>query len=123
MSGRTAEAPQGALIRLAVSRDAEAVERWADALAEAGIEAHVRIEDGTHLGPGGSAYPAGPSFIYPLLVPIEAREAAATVLVDLGPEGPFARRPAMTPGITLQGAVAALLVGLAVIVIALWRGL
>lgn len=112
----------GSLVRIAVAGDGETAQRWADALTEEGIDAEVHIADAAHLGPGGSIFPAGPSFAYPLLVPADQREAAAAVLVDLGRDGPFGRRLGMNAELALRGALFAMLAGMAIALLALLRG-
>lgn len=112
----------GSLVRIAVTDDGETAQRWADALTNEGINAEVHLADAMHLGPGGSVFPVGPSFAYPLLVPADQREAAAAVLVDLGRDGPFGRGLGMNPQLALRGALLATLAGIAIALLALLRG-
>lgn len=71
------------LVPVAFARDAVTAQRYVDALERAGIEAHVRIEDGAHLAPAGSAYGAitsGELFVYPVLVSRLQRRVARQAL-------------------------------------------
>jgi hypothetical protein len=110
-------------VMLAVAREADVAERWADALAEQGIEAHIRIDDAVALTAGSSFWPAGSSgFAYPLFVPAESRTEAATILVDEGWDGRFGnRRDRVDSAFVLRGAVVATLSGLALVVLLLIR--
>lgn len=71
------------LVPVAFARDAVTAQRYVDALERAGVEAHVRIEDGAHLAPAGSAYGAitsGELFVYPVLVSRLQRRVARRAL-------------------------------------------
>ncbi|MCC6236624.1 MAG: hypothetical protein IT299_03510 [Dehalococcoidia bacterium] len=78
------------LVPVAFAPDPETAQRYVDALERAGLEAHVRIEDGAHLAPAGSAYGAitsGEPFVYPVLVSRLQRRAARRALEAVrGPE-------------------------------------
>lgn len=92
--------PSGdALVQVALAPDPETAERWAHALEGAGIEAHVRIIDGSPYSPLGSAYGqmiGGQPFVYPVLVSRLQRRAARRTLDGLeGVAGLEA--PAITP--------------------------
>ena len=71
-----------ALRPVALAPDPETAERWAHALEDAGIEAHIRIEDGAAFRPLGSAYGqlGGEAFVYPVLVSRFRHRAARQVL-------------------------------------------
>ncbi len=76
------------LVPVVFAPDQGSAQRYADALASAGIEAHIRIEDGAHLAPMGSAYGALTSsepFVYPVLVSRLQRRAASRVLRGMTP--------------------------------------
>ena len=104
-------------IMLAVARDGDVAERWVDALEAAAIDVEVRIDDAIALTNGSSLWPsASPRgyrlFAYPIFVPADAREAAATVLVDKGWDGGHGQTtPGMSLRMMLQGAFAAILAG------------
>lgn len=83
--GMTSVSPRP-LVPVGIAQDEATAERWADALGRAGIDAEIRIEDGIHLGPGGSAYGAlagGRPFVYPVLVSRVQRRAARRALAEL----------------------------------------
>lgn len=107
------------LVTIAIARDEPTAQRWAEALLAAGIDAQLRIADGAHLSTLGSAY-GGQMFTYPLLVADDDRRAAATVLVDLRGDGPFARRS--SPRATLRGALIATGLAFLVVVLLIARG-
>ncbi|MDP6604683.1 MAG: hypothetical protein QF664_00275 [Dehalococcoidia bacterium] len=115
-------------VMLAVAREAETAERWADALDQRGIDVKVRIDDAVALTNGSSFWPtASPGghrlFAYPLFVPAEARAEAAAVLVDEGWDGRHGQSGGgIDPGVILRGAIAARLVGGAVAVVLMLRG-
>ena len=115
-------------VMLAVAREAETAERWADALDQRGIDVKVRIDDAVALTNGSSFWPtASPGghrlFAYPLFVPAEARAEAAAVLVDEGWDGRHGQSSGgIDPGVILRGAIAARLVGGAVAVVLMLRG-
>ena len=111
-------------VMLAVARDADVAERWAEAIEAQGIEARIRIDDAIALTAGSSFWPAGPSgFAYPIFVPAESRTEAATILVDEGWDGRFGdRRDRIDPALVLRGAVFATLAGVALAVLLLIRG-
>ncbi|MFN8638672.1 MAG: hypothetical protein U0360_04260 [Dehalococcoidia bacterium] len=70
-------------VPVAFAPDSDTARRYADALDAAGIEAHIRIEDGAHLSPTGSAYgslTSGEPFVYPVLVSRVQRRAARRVI-------------------------------------------
>ena len=106
-------------VLLDVIRDEEAAHEWLDALHEAGIAAELQFADGSRYSPLSSAYPTGPVFVYPLLVPEPEREAAARVLIELGWNGrghrggARLRRPSV--GATALVVVCSLLLGLALL--------
>ena len=64
--------------------DPETAERWARRLEDAGIEAHIRIEDGAAFRPLGSAYGqlGGEAFVYPVLVSRLRHRAARRALAS-----------------------------------------
>ena len=71
------------LVPVAFAPDAVTAQRYVDVLERAGIDAHVRIEDGAHLAPAGSAYGAitsGELFVYPVLVSRLQRRVAREAL-------------------------------------------
>ena len=86
--------------------DHETAERWARELEDAGIEAHIRIEDGAAFRPLGSAYGqlGGEAFVYPVLVS-RLRHRAARRLLAIDSAAPPA--PTVTPG-AVAAAVAVL---------------
>ena len=114
----------------AVARDGATAERWSATLDGAGIDVEVRIGDAVDLTKGSSMWPIGSSgeghqlFAFPLFVPADRRDAAATVLVDHGWNRRFgeAARGAC-PRFVLRGALFATLAGGAVALLLLWRGL
>ncbi len=108
-------------VPVAFAPDSDTARRYADALDAAGIEAHVRIEDGAHLSPTGSAYGSLTSqpFVYPVLVSRVQRRAAQRVIspiVAAGAATTVSARTVLVAGAFLVGTV--LLVALA----ALLRG-
>jgi hypothetical protein len=115
-------------VMLAVAREAETAERWADALDSRGIDVEVRIDDAIALTNGSSFWPtASPGghrlFAYPLFVPAEARTEAAAVLVDEGWDGRHGQSGGgIDPTVVLRGAIAATLAGGAVAVVLMLRG-
>ena len=118
------DSPEPSWVMLAVAREADIAERWAEAIEAQGIEAHIRIDDAIALTAGSSFWPAGPSdFAYPIFVPAESRTEAATILVDEGWDGRFGdRRDRIDPTLVLRGAVFAPLAGVALAVLLLIRG-
>lgn len=108
------------LVQIALARDEVTAERWLAALAAHGIEGALRIEDGTHLASAGSVFRAQ-TFVYPLLVPSEEREAAASVLVDLGHRGPFGRAGADSTR-SWRSAVAVVVAAIALAILLSLRG-
>lgn len=113
-------------VMLAVAREADVAERWADALEAQGIEAEIRIDDAVALTAGSSFWPAGGSgsgFAYPLFVPAQSRAEAATILVDQGWDGRFGDRGTrVDPKLVLRGALVATLAGVALAVLLLIQG-
>lgn len=107
------------LVTIAIARDEPTAQRWAEALLVAGIDAQLRIADGTHLSALGSAY-GGQMFTYPLLVATDDRQAAAAVLADLGGDGPLAQRS--IPRSTLRGALIATGLAFLIVVVLMVRG-
>ncbi len=107
------------LVTIAIARDEPTAQRWAEALLVAGIDAQLRIADGTHLSALGSAY-GGQMFTYPLLVATDDRQAAAAVLADLGGDGPLAQRS--SPRSTLRGALIATGLAFLIVVVLMVRG-
>ena len=107
-----------ALRPVAFARDAETAERWARALEDAGIEAHIRIEDGAAFRPLGSAYGqlGGAAFVYPVLVN-RLRHRAARRLLATDPAAPLA--PTVTPR-TVAVAVAVLGGSMLVVAYLVW---
>src|SRR5688572_8629642 len=79
-----------ALRPVAFAPDQETAERWARALEDAGIEAHIRIEDGAAFRPLGSAYGqlGGGAFVYPVLVSRFRHRAAQRVLASSNAAAP-----------------------------------
>ncbi len=76
------------------------------------------------VGPGGSGHQL---FAYPVFVPTGKREAAASVLVNQGWDGRFGQTPAggrsaMGLDVALRGALFAVLSGVVVVLLLLWRG-
>lgn len=116
--------PETSWVMLAVAREADVAERWADALEAQGIEARIRIDDAVALTSGSSFWPAtGSGFAYPLFVPAQSRAAAATILVDQGWDGRFGDRSTrVDPNLVLRGALVATLTGVALAVLLLVRG-
>ena len=104
-------------IMLAVARDGDVAERWVDALEAAAIDVEVRIDDAVALTNGSSFWPsASPGghrlFAYPIFVPADARDEAATVLVDEGWDGRHGQTTSgMSSRLMLRGAVAAIVAG------------
>jgi hypothetical protein len=96
-----------ALRPVAFAPDPETAERWARELEDAGIEAHIRIEDGAAFRPLGSAYGqlGGEAFVYPVLVSRFRHRAARRLLASTGVPAPPAL--AITPR-TVAAAVAVL---------------
>lgn len=81
-------------VPVAFAPDSDTARRYADALDAAGIEAHIRIEDGAHLSPTGSAYgslTSGEPFVYPVMVSRVQRRAAQRVI------SPIAAAASATP--------------------------
>ena len=99
--------------------DSETAERWARALEDAGIEAHIRIEDGAAFRPLGSAYGqlGGEAFVYPVLVSRVRHRAARRALAGTDAAGPPA--PAVTPR-TVATAVAVLGGSMLVVAYLVW---
>ena len=72
-----------ALVPVGFAPDEETAERWARLLEAAGIEAHIRIEDGAHFQPLGSHYGSllgGSPFVYPVFVSRMRHRAARRAL-------------------------------------------
>ncbi len=105
------------LVPVAFAPDPETAQRYVDALERAGIDAHVRIEDGAHLAPAGSAYGAitsGEPFVYPVLVSRLQRRAARRALERVrDPE------PSVTPS-HVVGVAACVLGTVLVVAAAAW---
>ncbi len=102
------------LVPVVFAPDQASAQRYADALESAGIEAHIRIEDGAHLAPMGSAYGAltsGEPFVYPVLVSRLQRRAARRVLRALTPTSTFTinARSVGTAGAVVFGSMALVL--------------
>lgn len=91
--------PRGDALRpVAFAPDAETAERWARVLEDAGIEAHIRIEDGAPFRPLGSVYGqmmGGQAFVYPVLVSRLRHRAARRALA--GEVAAATSAPALTP--------------------------
>ncbi len=90
--------------------DQLSAQRYADALGAAGIDAHIRIEDGAHLAPMGSAYGALTSsepFVYPVLVSRLQQRAARHVLRGMTstPAPPFDARALGAAGAVVFGSM------------------
>ncbi len=116
----------GGLVTIAVTPDGELAERWAEALREAGIDAEVRIGDARTLTPTTSLAsvggPVGALFAYPVCVPPESREQAASVLIELGWDGRHGERaPGTGAGVALRGALIALAAGAVVVLFLMLR--
>ena len=121
-------------VLLAVARDGETAARWASALEHAGLEADVRIDDAVALTKGSvdvasrkSGRRRTPALRVPGLRPPGEREAAASVLVDQGWDGRFGQTPAggrsiIGLDVALRGALFAVLSGVVVALLLLWRG-
>lgn len=120
----TTESREPSWVMLAVAREADVAERWAEALEAQGIEAEIRIDDAVALTAGSSFWPAaGSGFAYPLFVPAQSRAAAAAILVDQGWDGRFGDRSTrIDPGLVLRGALVAALAGVALAVLLLIQG-
>jgi hypothetical protein len=74
-----------ALAPVAYAPDQPTAERWAATLERAGIEAHLRIEDGsafTGFGSAWSQWLGGRPFVYPVLVSRVRRRAARRALAS-----------------------------------------
>ncbi len=90
------------LVPVAFAPDPETAQRYVDALERAGIEAHVRIEDGAHLAPAGSAYGAitsGEPFVYPVLVSRLQRRVARRALEGVMPPASTSVTPSSVAGV------------------------
>lgn len=114
--------PANPLVPVAFALDHETAAQYASALEAAGIEAHVRIEDGAHLAPMGSAYGAlasGQPFVYPVLVSRLQRRSARRVLDGLGAPS---ETTSLTPGSALTAAAVVLGTVVLVLVFAWARG-
>ncbi len=128
MQAVTTESQEPAWVMLAVAREPEVAEHWANCIEQQGIAVEIRIDDAVALTAGSSFLPAAGSgghqlFAYPIFVPAESRAAAAAILVDQGWDGCFGdRRTQLSPGLVLRGALLATLVGVALAVLLLLRG-
>lgn len=107
---RTPNGPGTPLVPVAFAPDAETAQRYVETLDRAGLEAHIRIEDGAHLAVGGSAY--GPitsrePFVYPVLVSRLQHRAARRALANAtsGPAAPITASSALGIGGVLLASV------------------
>lgn len=91
--------PRGDALRpVAFAPDQETAERWVGILEDAGIEAHIRIEDGAPFTAMGSVYGpmlGGRAFVYPVLVSRLRHRAARRALA--GSDAAVIEAPAITP--------------------------
>jgi hypothetical protein len=92
--GAMIDADVDALVPVALAPDQCTAEGYVSALAAVGIDAHVRIDDGTAFSRTGSAYAgalsSGERFVYPILVSRVQRRTAQRVLqrTDVFPDHP-----------------------------------
>ncbi len=115
-------------VQLAVARDEQTAEAWAEALSRTGIESEVRIGDAATLT-GRSTWHAGVNpapdsmFAFPLFVPEHRRQDAASILIDVGWDGRYGSRGAgVSVTRALSGALFAILVGAGLAALLVLRG-
>jgi len=114
-------------VLLAIARDERTADQWQLALDAAEIESEVRIEDGVLTGRSSvmthvNSPVDSQLFAFAMWVPSDRREDAARALIDAGWDGQFGQRGGAVPlGFALRGALAALAVALALIVVQVAR--
>lgn len=112
---------------LAMARDEGTANQWQHTLDAVGIESEIRIEDGVLTGRSSVLTQVNlpmesQLFSFAVWIPVDRREDAARALIDGGWDGQFGQRgSAVPPGFALRGALAALAVAVALIVIQVAR--
>lgn len=112
---------------LAIARDETTANGWQSTLDDAEIESEIRIEDGVLAGRSSvltqiNLPTDNQLFAFSLWVPEDRRTDAAHALIDAGWDGQFGQRGGTIPvGFALRGALAALAVAVAVVIIQVAR--